>query len=259
MNSKAILVYILLLVVVAALVFFLLPKSNTQNATTSTTTATTTATSNQTSSASTTSTTTVAARNYSSCISVNQNVSIFNSNFSTGTYAGWSSIGLGFGTVPTNISKANANQAYYSHPWQGATSGFFATNYQGGLQVVGGNLTSTPFLVTEPYLNFKIISTQSSLLYIQILSNSTPVITSYFNSYRVPGNGQNATSTFVNASISLLPLICKYAQIKVTANTGLVTGGNANLNYIAVTDFYLSKKAVSAQGVLVNQSLNLSR
>ena len=116
----------------------------------------------------------------------------------------------------------------------------------------GGNLTSEPFLVDKPYLNLEVISTQSNLLYIQLLSNNTPVITTYFDTYHVPGNSYNASSTFENASINLFPLICKYAQIRVVAGTSLSFGGTANLNYIAVTGFYLSKIPVSAPGVLVN-------
>ncbi|EQD29670.1 hypothetical protein B1A_20591, partial [mine drainage metagenome] len=155
-------------------------------------------------------------------------------------------------------AQANRQGSYYSSPWSGYNGAYFASNYKGGLQVVGGNLTSQSFLVNEPYLNFKIISAQSNLMYVQILSNNTPVITTYFDSFKVPGNEANASSTFVNASINLLPLICNNAQIKVYSGTGIVTGGNANLNYIAVTGFYLSKKPVSSPGVIVNQTVNFT-
>ena len=183
--------------------------------------------------------------------------SIFNGNFFTGTYAGWTSQGLGFGTVPTNLTYANAQYSYYSVPWTGAGTNFFATNFKGGLQVVGGNLTSEAFLVTEPYLNFKVISPQSSQLYVQILHNGAPTITTFFNTFTATQQGGNSTSTFVNASINLLPLICQHAQIRVVAGTAIVSGG-ANLNYMAVTGFYMSKKPISTRGVIVNQSVNLT-
>ncbi len=256
MDSKAIMIYVALLAVVLLLAFVVLPGPSSKSTTAPSTVAQpTTAVSNATSNSS--QTTIPQINNYSSCISPSNNASIFNGNFSTGTYAGWTSEGLGFGTVPTNLTYANSQHSYYSVPWTGAGASFFATNFKGGLQVVGGNLTSESFLITEPYLNFKIISPQSSQLYIQILHNGAPTITTYFNTFTATQQGGNSTSTFVNASINLLPLICQHAQIKVVAGTALVTGG-ANLNYMAVTGFYMSKKPISTRGVIINQSVNLT-
>lgn len=256
MDSKAIMIYVALLAVMLLLAFVVLPGPSSKSTTAPSTVAQpTTVVSNATSNSS--QTTIPQINNYSSCISPSNNASIFNGNFSTGTYAGWTSEGLGFGTVPTNLTYANSQHSYYSIPWTGAEANFFATNFKGGLQVVGGNLTSESFLITEPYLNFKIISPQSSQLYVQILHNGAPTITTYFNTFTATQQGGNSTSTFVNASINLLPLICQHAQIKVVAGTALVTGG-ANLNYMAVTGFYMSKKPVSTRGVIINQSVNLT-
>ena len=95
------------------------------------------------------------------------------------------------------------------------------------------------------------------------ICNDSPIITTYFDTLDIPINTANslypgnALSYFVNASINLLPLICEDAQIKVVANTG-VQSGAANLNYIAVTDFYLSKKPVSSPDAIFNQSVNIT-
>ena len=256
MDSKAIIIYVALLAVVFVLAFVVFSPPGSKTSTTpSTAYQPTTAISNTTSNSS--QTTIPQINNYSSCISPSNNAIIFNGNFSTGTYAGWTSAGLGFGTVPTNLTAANAAHSYYSVPWTGAGTNFFATNFKGGLQVVGGNLTSAPFLITEPYLNFKIISPQSGQLYVQILHNGSPTITTHFNTFTATQQGGNSTSTFVNASINLLPLICQHAQIRVVAGTFLVTGG-ANLNYMAITGFYMSKKPVATRGVIINQSVNLT-
>ncbi len=254
MNAKQAIVYIAIFAFLVIATIFLLPTNPgvLHHATTLTTSvkSTNTNTSTQISQ----STTTAFAGN-ASCISGTPTATVQNGDFATGTYEYWNTSGLGFGTSPTNIQYANQNYGYYGSKWNGYSGDYFATNFRGGTSVVPGNLTSDKFLVTEPYLNFKLISTQNNLLYIQILENGTPRITTYFNTYAA-ANNLNASSTFVNASISLVPLLCKNVQIKVVGGT---VGTLLNVyNYIAVAGFYTGRYPKSTQGIIVNQSVNVT-
>ncbi len=184
------------------------------------------------------------------CISAKLIRYIPNGNFSTGTYEYWNTTGTGWGDAPTNITYANETGAYYSHPWSGYNGTYFASTYHGGTLVAPGNLTSSVFRVTEPYLNFKLISTQSNLLYVQLLKNGTPVATFHYNTYAAYNN-TNPQSTFVNASIILLPYVCQNVSVRLvvgTLNTGVL------YNYISAGNFYMSKTQELTPGILVNQS-----
>ncbi|MHB1829994.1 MAG: hypothetical protein ACYCO0_01235 [Candidatus Micrarchaeaceae archaeon] len=257
-NTKAIMIYVVLLVIVAIIAFFILPSAPAK-----TTTAVTTFPSNSQKTTAPPQTTigsiTTTAGFSSSCISANQTVPIYNGNFSTGTFAGWSTTGLGFGSAPRNKTYYNDKLAYYGSPWSGFNGVFFASNFQGGVQVVGGNLTSNTFVVSEPFLNFKIISPRSQLIFVQVLRNGTPAITTYFNTYsKTSASNLNSSSTFVNASINIIPLLCDNIQIKVSAGTQTSTSGSANTNYIAVTGFFLGKKPYQDAVLPYNQTINLT-
>jgi len=192
---------------------------------------------------------------FSSCQSGAATVAIPNGNFSTGTYYGWNATGPGFGNAPFNLTHANlANvSGYYGVPWRGYLGTYFATTYKGGLSLQTGNLTSLPFEVTEPYLNFRIISPESNLLYVEILQGGK-ASKYWYNTYNI-SNSTNAASKFVNASIPLLDttFFCQNVSVRVVSGS---VGVGSRLNYIAVGDFYMSKTPISATGILVNQSLS---
>ena len=253
MNAKQVLVYLGLLVFLIVATLILLPsKTGPAHITTLTTSVNKVSV---TTSNSTSIPTTTAFAGNASCISSDPTAGIPNGAFSNGTYEYWITNGLGFGSAPTNIKYANETQSYYGSPWSGYSGDYFASTFRGGTSVGSGNLTSDPFLVTEPYLNFKLISSQNDQLYVQILQDGIPRITTHFNTYAA-ANNPNASSTFVNASISLLPLLCKNVQIRVS---GDVVGTLINQhNYIAVTGFYMSRHPASTAGILVNQSVNIT-
>jgi hypothetical protein len=255
---KGIIVYVAVLVILVV-VAYLLYNPHTRSSPTTTTTISGSVGTNVTSTVGggqSNQTTTVANTTtiyYASCISTKATVAIPNGNFSTGTYANWSATGPGFGSKPFNLTSANSDGAYYGAKWSGYNGTFAATTYTTGISLQAGNLTSDPFAVSELYLNFKLVSSQSAQLYVQVLKDGVPEITAHYNTYASPKNVQNPQSTFVNASIPLGTLLCKNVSIKLVAG---VTGSSSNgKGYIAATGFYLSKTPATNATQPVNQTI----
>jgi len=250
---KGIIAYIVVLIILIVITLVFLhgstktPKVTTTIIPKNTTTTTIAPVTNVTTITSTTTSITIP-----SCLSQSAEVPVYNGNFSTGNYTGWFTSGDGFGSAPLNLTYANENGGYYNHTWIGYDGNFVATTFHGGLALQPGNLTSKPFKVVEPYLNFRIISPQNNLLYVEILVNGKPVIVAHYNTYNAPGN-QYPSSEFVNASMPLSLLMCQNVSIRVVAN---VVGSIATRNmYIAVGDFYQSRQPNSAPGIIVNQTI----
>ncbi len=242
-------IIVVVIVVIAIGIYFLYGKGNltTLIGKVASTTVKANVSANATTSAivqSTIQTTTQQNTTLSDCLSNSPIVNLYNGNFGTGTYAGWNTTGLGFGSAPANITKYNNNSEYYNSPWTGYNGNFFATTYLGGFVISPGNLTSYAFQVTEPYLNFQISSPQSNLLYVEILSNGVPVITKQFDTY---GSSGSPSGNFKNASISLTSLLCKYVSVRVVS--GVVYTPATKYDVIAVGDFYLAKTPVQSPGI----------
>ncbi len=191
------------------------------------------------------------------CVSPNASAVINNGNFATGTYGGWNITGQGFlnssgSAVPTNILAANANWAYYVGPWIGYSGTYFASTYHGGISLTPGNLTSVPFKVVEPYLNFRIISPQSSLLYVELLQNGKPYLVAHYDTLTTTGNNSQQ-SIFVNETLPLLNLLCKNVSVRVSS--GIVGSISTVRDYIAVGDFVQSKSDLTTPGTVINASI----
>ncbi len=269
MVNKGIIAYAIIFVVIVVVSWFFLISPSRAHITTTTSIAGVNLSSTTTvigGISTTTTNVTTTTINYGSCVSKAATVPIFNGNFSYGNYTGWMVNGYGFNDTqyklhgPLNISLANANALNSSlrpnnATWRGYTGNFIATSYQGGLNLRVGNITSRNFLVTEPYLNFKVISPQSGELYVTILTNGQPYVTTFFNTYSFVDNQTQypPATTFRNASIPLAGIICQNATIMVEAK---VVGSAVNkLQYIAVGDFYMGKTAVATPGIVVNQTI----
>ncbi len=271
MNKRAIGTFIVILLILVGAVYFLIfrhgsnvppPRIIIKNTSVTTNTITNTITN------SSTSTNTIIKTNSSTnssitnstnlnCISPNATVPIANGNFATGTYERWNTTGLGFLNltgfpVPTNITFANANNDYYGQPWNNYTGTFFATTYRGGIVLNPGNLTSDPFQVREPYLNFKIISPRNALLYVQLMHDNKPFLVYHYNTLNASG-GLNPQSRFVSETIPLLNFVCQNVSVRVVAG---VTGTVSNhYDFIAVGDFVQSKTNMQTPGTVVNRTV----
>ena len=173
---------------------------------------------------------------------------VFNGNFSTGTYAGWTLTGNGFGAAPLNLSYANTAinvSCYTSTKWKNFNDTFTATTFNCGISVAPGNLTSSLFYAKKPFLNFRIVSPQNNYLYVEILyANNTPAIVAHYNTFNITSSRGNASSTFVNASIPLVTVLNKEIKVRVVANT------LNRLTFIAVQGFSLASTPKQDSGVL---------
>ncbi len=193
-------------------------------------------------------------QSYQGCLAGSAEVSVYNGNFSTGSFEGWNVTGIGFGSAPRNIIFENNNSGYYSNKWSGYNGIFFASTYSGGIILSPGNLTSMVFQVTEPYLNFQIESPENNNIYVEILKNGKPAERSYYNT--VGESGKNY-SIFMNASLPLSSLLCSNVSIKVVAD--VVSSPGTRYDFMGIGNFYLSRNQVQTHGIIVNQSfLNAS-
>jgi len=173
---------------------------------------------------------------------------VYNGDFNSGQYTGWTRAGAGWGETPLNLSAANAEGCYLNKTWSNYNGTFFATTYTCGLSVAPGNLTSSQFYVnaSAPFLNFRIISPYNNGMYVEILQNSTPRIAVHYDTFNI-SQGIYAVSTFANASIPLSTLVNRVVQVRVVS-----TLINQHQNFIAIGDFALSNKPVQQPGIVTN-------
>lgn len=245
-------VVIVILVVGIGAYFAFFAGKGTHTTTTASTTTVVTSSINQTTASTTTLSTTSTGTPTTTVVSYNY---VYNGNFSDGTYAGWNLTGKGWGPAPANITYANAHDCYIGSPFTNLNGQYFATTLGTqacGISVAPGNLTSSYFTVSQPYLNFQVISPASEILYVEILHDGKPQIIYHYNTYNI-SYGSTGSYTFRNASIplSLLPS-GEPVQVRVVATSF------QSEQFIAVGGFTLSQTPHQDPGIIVNSSFQVS-
>lgn len=197
-----------------------------------------------------TSTSTTTIPNY--CESNRSSVLIYNGNFSTGTFTGWTTSGSGFGNGPLNLTYANTYYDYYQKPWSNyggtyAATTFTRVNTQTVNPLLPGTI-STNFVVVEPYLNFQIYSPKNKSLYVRIVSsNGESSIVAHYNSL----NATNTVSAFVTAGLNMSALMCQAVTLSVVSNVTEAISSSES-QFMAVGNFYQSQSSAETRGILVN-------
>jgi hypothetical protein len=252
MNTKKVATYagaLVILVIIAVLLNLNAGSRSVIHILPTTSTSTTSSTSISTSSIPTTTRRSV----YTFCVpSTPTEMPIYNGNFNTGTYLGWNVTGKAFGNAPLNLTYQNKQHNYYGAPWSGYNNTFVASTFQGFVSGQG-NLTSAPFQVTEPYLNFKIISAQNKGLYMEVISNNSVFEKVYFDTFN-SSLTSNYFTTYLNGSINLYPLLCKNASIRIVSD--LEASISSKYSYISAGNFYLGPSPVQTPGILVTANLS---
>ncbi len=246
--AKYVALAVLVLVIALALVY--LPKARLFGGTHSPgkTANSTTSSSTEQTSLSSTSLTTVATSTVGKYCTPNSTfVYVQNGNFSNGTYSGWAVSGGSFGNAPLNLVKANQNGNYSAVQWSGYQGVYAATSFNPKSKRTPGSISAS-FIALEPYLNFQIYSPKSSLLYVQIISDSGSK--SYYYD-TLDGQGTNVTSRFAYASIGISQYNCQTITVKVVSDTGPLDDSGT---FIAAGNFYQSEYPFQTPGIAVNAS-----
>lgn len=170
-----------------------------------------------------------------------------NGDFATGSYYMWNITGKAFQSMPLNLTLANNISCHPGNAkWSGYNGTFFASTYNCSKKSQAyGNLTSSIFNASEPFLNFQTIGYGGPFSYIEILQNGKPAIKASFNTYNI-SNGQQQTFMLRNATIPLMKVYGKPVQVRVVANE------TAETDFIVIGNFRLSSYPVQELGVVVN-------
>lgn len=169
---------------------------------------------------------------------------VYNGNFSYDTYAGWTVINTtSFGTRPANIVQYNSEYCFKDYPWSGLSGNYFATTASCYHQPRPGELISSYFNASYPYLNFQIVSPTNNSDYIEILYNNTPEIIATYNTYL--GENTGSFYRFQNASIPLNSVRDKIVRLAIISyipgiHSTLNVSERPLANFTAIGDIHMS-------------------
>ncbi len=247
--------YVGILVVIIAAVFAIYIMLSNGSINHASTTSTITTTVNSIATENVSSTTTIKTNQTHSCESNESTVSIYNGNFSTGTFFGWTTYGKGFGTAPLNLTYANNKNDYYVDQWSGynSNSNYAATTFRNGASPVPGNISLT-YVPILPYLNFQIFSPPSPELYVELIPSNGPATIMHYNTLN--GTRNDTLNEFADASINVTRLMCQSVTVRIVANVSMsasqagTVSSNQNL-YMAVGGFYQSSQPSETSGINV--------
>ena len=186
---------------------------------------------------------------------------VFNGNFSIGTYAGWSVNTIAFGNVPQNVILANNAVCFTNFPWKGLYgTNYFASTGTCSTTPFTGNLTSSYFNATYPYLNFQIVSPDNKTDYVEVLyQNNTPAIIASYNTYS--GSSSDLLYTFQNASIPLLSVKNKLVRFRVVSDIygiqpTIPTRERPLTNFTAISDIHMSSIPWQTRNITATLTIN---
>lgn len=168
---------------------------------------------------------------------------VYNGNFSYDTYAGWTVNAIAFGVKPANILEYNSEYCFKDYPWSGLSGNYFATTASCSHQPRPGELISSYFNASYPYLNFQIISPTNNSDFIEILYNNTPEIIATYNTYL--GESTNSFYQFQNASIPLNSVRGKMVRLAIISyipgiHSTLNVSERPLANFTAIGDIHMS-------------------
>ncbi len=180
----------------------------------------------------------------------------YQGSLSTGTYIGWNTSGTAFGNSPIDLTKANKIGCYPKDQWENYSDIYYISSYNCDPIETTGNITSSKFLVDEPFLNFQIISPNNKNDYVELISpnGNYTYLTDSISTYNVINDNGSVVSQgykLEDASIPISKLLGKIVRFRV------VQGSNQNLNYIVIGDIEMSNTPKFSLGV--KQSLNFTK
>lgn len=149
-----------------------------------------------------------------------------NGNFETGDYSYWTVEELGFGSAPSDLIAANAERMYVGQPYTNFEGRYAASSFLPRRDAgARGTLTSDPFTISKPYLEFLVTGVENAQIYVELWVEGRAV------KHREP---DNPTTSFERISWDVRQWTGKTGYIKVVDGSATRPHG-----FIEADDFYL--------------------